>query len=105
MEMFQDTCLHRKNIIAQISEYNIFHFLRYAHSRYAKYLFEDMRKQQNTLKSSLLCNKNANLLVCNSRILKIKNAKFLVCCFHMNTNIYGDFQICPLIAIGESFIV
>ena len=30
----------------------------------------------------------------NSRILQIKNAKFLGYCFHVNTNIQGDFQIC-----------
>ena len=29
----------------------------------------------------------------NSRILKIRNAKFLGHCFYMNTNIQGDFQI------------
>ena len=30
----------------------------------------------------------------NSRILKIKNAKYSGYCFYMNTNIYRDFQIC-----------
>ena len=30
----------------------------------------------------------------NSRILKIKNAKFAGYCFYLNTNIKGDFQIC-----------
>ena len=30
----------------------------------------------------------------NSRILRIKNAKFSGYCFYMNRNIYGDFQIC-----------
>ena len=30
----------------------------------------------------------------NSRILRIKNAKFSGYCFYMNTNIQGDFQIC-----------
>ena len=30
----------------------------------------------------------------NSRILRIKNAKFSEYCFYMNTNIQGDFQIC-----------
>ena len=30
----------------------------------------------------------------NSRILRIKNAKFCGYCFYMNRNIKGDFQIC-----------
>ena len=30
----------------------------------------------------------------NSRILRIKNAKFSVYCYYINTNILGDFQIC-----------
>ena len=30
----------------------------------------------------------------NSRILRIKNAKFSGYCFYMNTNIQRDFQIC-----------
>ena len=36
----------------------------------------------------------------NSRILRIKNAKFSGYCFYMKTNLYGNFQICisvPLI--------
>ena len=38
----------------------------------------------------------------NARILRIKNAKLLWCCFFMNANIWGGFQICisvPLIDI------
>ena len=41
-----------------------------------------------------------NSLTNNSRILRIKNAKFSGCCFYINTNLLGDFQICisvPLI--------
>ena len=44
----------------------------------------------------------ANFMVYNLRIPRIKNAKFLGYFFYMNTNIYGDFQICigvPLIII------
>ena len=39
----------------------------------------------------------------NSRILRIKNAKFSGYCFYMNTNIYGDFQIC--ISVPLNFAV
>ena len=36
----------------------------------------------------------------NSRIPKIKNAKFSGCCFYMNTNIWGDFQICVSVPLS-----
>ena len=38
----------------------------------------------------------------NSRILRIKNAKFSGCYFYMNTNIYGDFQICISVPLTNS---
>ena len=59
------------------------------------------------LKSSLLLKKFTNFTVNNSRILRIKNVKFSGYCFHLNTNIYRDFQICisvPLIIILRDFI-
>ena len=43
------------------------------------------------LKISLLFKKF--WLINNSRILRIRNAKFAGYCFYMNTNIEGDFQI------------
>ena len=46
------------------------------------------------LKSSLLLGKVQTLRVNNSRILKIQNAKFSGYYFHMNTNMWRDFQIC-----------
>ena len=52
------------------------------------------------LKISLLCKKLTNFTGNNSRILRIKNAKFREYCFYMKTNIKEDFQICisaPLI--------
>ena len=30
----------------------------------------------------------------NSRIVRIKDAKFSGFCFYMNTNLWGDFKIC-----------
>ena len=49
------------------------------------------------LKISLRFKKFTNFFykrVNNSRILSIKNAKSSVYCFYINTNIYGDVQIC-----------
>ena len=52
--------LHIKNSNTQIAHYNTFHPLRYSLLRYTKCLFTNIQKQQNTLKSSLLFQKNAN---------------------------------------------
>ena len=52
------------------------------------------------LKISLLLRNLQTLQENNSRIFRIKNAKFSWYCFYMNTNILEDFQICisvPLI--------
>ena len=95
MKIWQYTRLHLKNDITQISHYNAFHFLRYAHYRYRKCLLINIQKQKNTLKSSLLFkDKMQTLGASNSRISRIKDAKFSGFYFHMNTNIQGDFQIC-----------
>ena len=46
----------------------------------------------------------------NSRILRIKNAKFSGYCFYMKTNIKGDFRICinvpckSLLSEGHNFV-
>ena len=58
-----------------------------------KCLFSNKQKQ-NTLKSCLLLGKIQTLQVNNSRIRKIKNAKFAGYYFFMNMNIYRDCQIC-----------
>ena len=39
----------------------LFHFLRFAHFRYAKCLFRNVKKQYSALKSSLLFKKNTNM--------------------------------------------
>ena len=72
--------------------------MRYVHVRYVKRLFTNIQKQQNLLKINLLFRKLTNLN--NSKIVRIKNAKFSGHHFYMDINIYGGFQICisvPLI--------
>ena len=46
------------------------------------------------LKTSLLFKKKQTLRVKKSRIPGAKNTKFSEYYFYLNTNIYGDFQIC-----------
>ena len=41
----------------------------------------------------------------NSRILRIKNAKFSRYCFYMNTNIWGHFQICISVPLMKTLNV
>ena len=66
-----------------------------------KYLFTNIQKQKNMLKSSLLFRKTTTSRVNNSRILRIKNAKFSGYCFYMNLNIWWDFQICISVPLRE----
>ena len=99
MKTLQYIRLHKKNSTTQISHYNTFHFLRYVHFSYAKYLFGNIQKQQNTLKSSLLLRKIQTLRVNNSRILRIQNTKFSRYFFYMN--ISGSFQICISVPLTE----
>ena len=64
-----------------------------------------------TFRNNRICKKLAYFLrnlqtsrANNSRIVRIKNAKFSGYCFYMNKNIHGDFQICisvPLMQDSE----
>ena len=54
------------------------------------------------LKISLLFKKFAKVMVNNSRILRIKNAKFSGYCFYVNKNILGDFQICISVPLSAN---
>ena len=68
--------------------------MRYADVRHVKSLFTNIQKQYNMLKISLLFKKFTILRANDSRIIRIKNAKFLGYYFHTNTNVLRDFQIC-----------
>ena len=66
-----------------------------------KSLFTNIQKQQIMLKTSLLLKKFTNFTDNNSRILKIKNAKFSGYCFYININIYRGFQICISVPLSN----
>ena len=59
-----------------------------------------------TFKNNRICQQLAYFLMNlqNSRVRRIKNAKFSRYCFHMNTNIYGDFQICISVPLRAKFV-
>ena len=78
----------------KVSHYNIVCFLRYAHSRYMKCLFTNIKKQQNMLKIAYFLRKIQTSRVNNLRNPGIKNVKFSGYCCYMNPNIYWNFQIC-----------
>ena len=65
-------------------------------------LFTKIQKQLNMLKFSLLFKKFTNLRVNNSRITRIKNAKFSEYFLCINTNIQGDFQLCISVPLKPS---
>ena len=73
MKFYWYLCLH---IMLKVSHYKTVYFLRYTHPRYMKCLFTNIQKRSNMLKSSLLLKKIQTLRVNNSRICRIKNAKF-----------------------------
>ena len=67
----------------------------YAHFRYAKCLFTDIQKQQNTLKSNFL--KQYRL---SREFLRLKLRNFQGIIFiAMNINIQEDFQICIVVPL------
>ena len=55
------------------------------------------------LKLAYFLRKVQTLRMNNSRILTIKNAKFLGYYFHMNLNIQGDFQICIILRLKRAY--
>ena len=99
MNTLQYIHLYIKNSITQTAHQNTFHLLRYVHFRFTKRLFTNIKKQENTLKSSLLFKKIQTLRVNNSWILRILNAKFSGYYFYMNINIWRDFQICISVSL------
>ena len=55
------------------------------------------------LKSSLLLRKIQTLRVNNSKTPRTKNVKFSDYYFYLNTNIYGDFQICISVPLTKEW--
>ena len=64
---------------------------------------QTFRSNRICLKLAYFLRKLQTLRGNNSRIIRIKNAKFSRYCFHMNTNIYGDFQICISVNLKETY--
>ena len=80
----------------KISYLNTFYFLRYAHVRFVRYvksLFTNIQKDR--FKNQPILTPRGN----NSRILRIRNARFSGCCFHVITNIQVDSQICISVSL------
>ena len=65
----------------QISQYNTFYFIRYAHFKYTKCL---THRNNGMCKKDPFFKKNTNFTG-NSRIVRIKNAKFSRNYFYMNS--------------------
>ena len=78
----------------KVSHYKTIYFLRYTHPRYIKCCFTNIQKQQKMFKKNLCFKKMQTFQVNNSIILRIENTKSWRCCFHINPNIWWNFQIC-----------
>ena len=80
----------------KISYLNTFYFLRYTHVRFVRYvksLFTNIQKDR--FKNQPILTPRGN----NSRILRIRNARFSGYCFHVMTNIQVDSQICISVSL------
>ena len=77
----------------KISHLNTSYFLRYAHVRYVEVFYKHSETIEYVKKLAYFLRSLQTSLANNSRILRIKYAKFPGYCFYMNKNIYGDFQI------------
>ena len=95
MKILQYILHHIKNSITKIAHYNTFHFLRYARFKYVKCLSTNIYKTIKYVKKyPTLLRKIQTLRENNSRILRIRNAKFSAYHFNINTNTWKDFRIC-----------
>ena len=65
-----------------------------AHEICEKFIYKHSETIEYVKNFAYLLRNLQTLRVNNSRILRIKNAKFLGYCFYMGTNIKGDLQIC-----------
>ena len=80
----------------KISYLNTFYFLRYAHVRFVRYvksLFTNIQKDR--FKNQPILTPRGN----NSRILRIRNARFSGYCLQRITNIQVDSQICISVSL------
>ena len=80
----------------KISYLNTFYFLRYAQVRFVRYvksLFTNIQKDR--FKNQPILTPRGN----NSRILRIRNARFSGYCFHIITNIQVDSRICISVSL------
>ena len=68
------------------------------------YLLTNIQKKWSMLKISHFVRSSQALRVNNSIVPRIKNEIFSGCCFYMNKNIKGDFQICISISFTAYLI-
>ena len=68
--------------------------MRYANVRYVKNLFRNIRNRKIREKLTYILRNLQTLTANNSRVLRIKKAKFSGYCFYMNANIQRDSEIC-----------
>ena len=105
MQIWKSTDIFVKDIMPKVSNYNSIFFFSYARPRYIKCLFINIQKQNNMLKKvAYFLRKTQTSRVNNSRILRIKNAKFSGYCLYINPNILWNFQICISVPLRRNLL-
>ena len=101
MKICQYLSLHFKVISSRFQIKTTFHF-------WDMRMWDMWKVCLQTLRNNRICKKLPYFLrnlqtsrPNNSRILRIKNAKYSGYCFYMNSNIWGDFQICISVPLSN----
>ena len=72
---------------------------------YEKFVYKHSETIEYVKKFAYFLRNLQTLRTNNSRIPRIKNAKFSGYCFYMNTNIWGDFQICVRVSLTVQYFL
>ena len=72
---------------------------------YEKFVYKHSETIEYVKKFAYFLRNLQTLRTNNSRIPRIKTAKFSWYCFYMNTNIWGDFQICVRVSLTVQYFL
>ena len=75
--------------------------MRYVDVRYVKSLLTNIQKQQNKMKISLVFKKFTNCMGEKLKHFLDEESEIFRVLFYVNTNIYGDFQICISVPLTD----
>ena len=94
MKIFRCLCLHMKILCRRFRIITGFTFWVMRTRDIWNVCLDSCRNNRIYYKVAYFLRKTQTSRASNSRILRIRNAKFSGYCFYMNPNILGDFRIC-----------